>query len=88
MLLVGGGGQSETAEGIPNPLTIGAIPSEDTGDVVEAFQPVADYVGEELGVEAELYTATDYSGIIEAMRLPTKATSSPRAIATSRVWRT
>lgn len=70
MLLVGcgGGAQSETAEGIPNPLTIGAIPSEDTGDVVEAFQPVADYVGEELGVEAELYTATDYSGIIEAMR--------------------
>jgi len=70
MLLAGcgGGGQSETAEGIPNPLTIGAIPTEDTGDVVDAFQPVADYVGEQLGVEAELYTATDYSGIIEAMR--------------------
>jgi len=64
----GGGGQSESAEGVPNPLIIGVIPSEDTGNVTEAFEPVANFVGEQLGVEAELYTATDYSGIIEAMR--------------------
>lgn len=64
----GGGGQSETAEGIPDPLTIAVIPTEDTQNVSEAFEPVADYVGEQLGVESELYTATDYSGIIEAMR--------------------
>lgn len=62
------GGQSESASGVPDPLTIGVIPSEDTQDVAAAFEPVADHVGGQLGVDAELYTATDYSGIIEAMR--------------------
>ncbi len=62
-----GGGGSESAEGIPDPLRIGVIPSEDTQDVAKAFEPVAAYVGEQLGVESKLYTATDYSGIIEAM---------------------
>lgn len=62
------GGQSESGGGgMPDPLRIGVIPSEDTQDVAAAFEPVADYVGEQLGVSAELYTATDYSGIIEAM---------------------
>lgn len=62
------GGQSESGDGgMPDPLRIGVIPSEDTQDVAAAFEPVADYVGEQLGVSAKLYTATDYSGIIEAM---------------------
>lgn len=66
-----GGGQGASAQQdgeIPDPLVMGIIPSEDNAEQVRAFQPVADYVGEELGVEVELYTATDYSGIIEAMR--------------------
>lgn len=65
----GSGGQAqEGGGGIPNPLSIGVIPSEDTEQVAATFDPIAKYVGEELGVEADLYTATDYSGIIEAMR--------------------
>ena len=59
-----GGGEAE----IPDPLVMGIIPSEDNAEQVRQFQPVADYMSEELGVEVELYTATDYSGIIEAMR--------------------
>lgn len=65
----GGGGQAqEGSGGMPDPLNIGVIPAEDTEQVAATFEPIAEYVGEELGVETELYTATDYSGIIEAMR--------------------
>ena len=66
-----GGGQRASAQQdgeVPDPLVMGIIPSEDNAEQIRAFQPVADYVGEELGVEVELYTATDYSGIIEAIR--------------------
>lgn len=44
------------------------IPAEDNAKMVRAFEPVVGYLGGELGVEVEIYTATDYSGIIEAMR--------------------
>lgn len=68
----GGEGQQAAVQGgeadIPDPLVMGIIPSEDNAEQVRQFQPVADYMAEELGVEVELYTATDYSGIIEAMR--------------------
>ena len=65
----GGSGQAqEDSGGIPDPLTIGVIPAEDTEQVAATFEPIAKYVGEEVGVETKLYTATDYSGIIEAMR--------------------
>lgn len=59
--------QSGGAE-MPDPLSMGIIPAEDNAEQVREFEPVADYVGEQLGVEVELFTATDYSGIIEAMR--------------------
>ena len=68
----GGGSASNAqagggAEG-PDPLVMGVIPAEDNQEMVRLFEPVADHIGEELGTEVELYTATDYSGIIEAMR--------------------
>ncbi len=62
------GGASGGGGGVPDPLRIGVIPAEDTQNVTEAFEPVADFVGKKLDTNAELYTATDYSGIIEAMR--------------------
>ncbi|MGH3147828.1 MAG: phosphate/phosphite/phosphonate ABC transporter substrate-binding protein, partial [Rubrobacter sp.] len=66
----GGGEESASAQGgqMPDELVMGIIPAEDNQEMVRLFQPVADYMGEELGTEIELYTATDYSGIIEAMR--------------------
>ena len=64
----GGGAQSGGGGGVPDPLRIGVIPSEDTENVAAAFEPIAEFVGERLDTTAELYTATDYSGIIEAMR--------------------
>lgn len=68
-----GGGGEETAsaqggEGVPDPLVLGLIPAEDNQEVLRQFEPLVAYLSEELGVEVEPYTATDYSGIIEAMR--------------------
>ena len=67
-----GGEESAAAQDgggeIPDPLEMGIIPAEDNAEQVREFEPVAEYVGEQLGVDVELYTATDYSGIIEAMR--------------------
>lgn len=64
----GSAGQAQGSGGMPDPLTIGVIPAEDTEQVAATFEPIAKYVGEEVGTDTKLYTATDYSGIIEAMR--------------------
>ncbi len=68
-----GGAQAESKkaernEDVPDKLTVGVIPAEDDSEMFRAFEPVREYLSEELGTEVELCTATDYSGIIEAMR--------------------
>lgn len=69
----GGGEQSASAgqDGgveLPDPLVMGLIPAESNQEVLRDYEPLVEYLSEELGVEVEPYTATDYSGIIEAMR--------------------
>lgn len=70
----GGGGQESAAKGqeegseMPDKLVMGLIPAESNQEVVRDYEPLVEYLSEELGVEVEPYTATDYSGIIEAMR--------------------
>lgn len=65
----GGGGASAQGEtNMPDPLVMGLIPAEDNQEVLRDYEPLLDYLSQELGVEIEPYTATDYSGIIEAMR--------------------
>lgn len=75
LIFVGcGGGNGDDAasaegeSGIPDPLVMGLIPAEDNQEVLRDFEPLVEYLSEELGVEIEPYTATDYSGIVEAMR--------------------
>jgi phosphonate transport system substrate-binding protein len=67
-----GSGAEEAAarggEGMPDPLVLGLIPAEDNQEVLRDYEPLVEYLSEELGTEVEPYTATDYSGIIEAMR--------------------
>lgn len=70
-----GGGEEESsanAQGggaeMPDPLVMGLIPAESNQDVLRDYEALVEYLSEELGVEVEPYTATDYSGIIEAMR--------------------
>lgn len=64
----GSGAGAQDDNGMPDPLVLGLIPAEDNQEVLRQFEPLVAYLSEELGVEVEPYTATDYSGIIEAMR--------------------
>ena len=49
-------------------LTVGLIPAENNEEMVAAFEPLRVYLEERLEESVTVYTATDYTGIIEAMR--------------------
>lgn len=49
-------------------LRVGAIPAEDSEKIREAYQPLVNHLSKKLGMKVELFVATDYSGVIEAMR--------------------
>lgn len=50
-------------------LVMGLIPAEDPQAMIEQIKPMKDWMEKELGQRIELFTATDYSGVIEAMRV-------------------
>ncbi|TWH45546.1 phosphonate transport system substrate-binding protein [Sporomusa sp. KB1] len=49
-------------------LRVGAIPAEDAQKTREAYKALTDYLAKKTGLPVELFVATDYSGVIEAMR--------------------
>lgn len=49
-------------------LRVGAIPAEDAQKTREAYKPLMAYLEKKTGMKTELFVATDYSGVIEAMR--------------------
>lgn len=50
-------------------LNVGLIPAEDAEAMLKQYEPLTNYLKEALEVEnLEVYRATDYSGVIEAMR--------------------
>lgn len=49
-------------------LTIGLIPSEDAHAMIESSKQVLDNLEKQLGMPVEPFVATDYNGIIEALR--------------------
>jgi len=55
-------------QGIAATLTIGLIPSEDPRTMSTEYQPLVDYLTGALGMEIKSYVATDYNGVIEALR--------------------
>lgn len=61
---------SNTAQPVPEMkvLRVGAIPAEDAQRTREAYKPLTTYLEKKTGLPVELFVATDYSGIIEAMR--------------------
>lgn len=54
----------------PTPtLNMGLIPAEDIETILRTFEPLTDYIESELEVEEfQVFRATDYSAVIEAMR--------------------
>lgn len=59
--------QAKSAEVI-KVLRIGAIPAEDAQKTRDAYAALTKYLEKKTGMKAELFVATDYSGVIEAMR--------------------
>ena len=49
-------------------LTLAVIPAENASTTTDRYQPLADYLGKQLGVTVKLSVATDYAAVIEAQR--------------------
>lgn len=49
-------------------ITLGLIPAENTEEMIKKFEPMRAYLEQKLGEPVKVYTATDYTGVIEAMR--------------------
>ncbi len=62
----GGGGDSGSDSG-GEPLRVGLIPNENPKEVEAQYQPLEDYLKEELGREVELSVPTTYNAVVEAM---------------------
>ena len=50
-------------------LRVGFVPAEDAQQVMQNAQPLVDILRKELGMEIEPFVATDYTGIVEALRV-------------------
>ncbi|HEX9443470.1 MAG TPA: phosphate/phosphite/phosphonate ABC transporter substrate-binding protein [Candidatus Binatia bacterium] len=49
-------------------LRVGFVPSENVQQVAQNAQPIVDILHKELGMEIEPFVATDYTGVVEALR--------------------
>ena len=62
-------GENAKAESLnEGPIRLGLIPSEGGTDIVERFKPVITQLEKELGRPVEAFSATEYMGIITAMK--------------------
>ncbi len=64
-LIVAGTSVTASAEKV---LRIGATPGENIEVTRERYQHLIDYIQKHTGIQTELFLATDYTGVIEAMR--------------------
>ncbi|OIR02191.1 phosphate-import protein PhnD precursor [mine drainage metagenome] len=49
-------------------LVMGLIPAENNEEMIKTFEPMRAYMEKKLHRKVKLYTATDYAGVVEAMR--------------------
>ena len=49
-------------------ITMGLIPAESNDEMIQKFEPMRAYLEKKLGKKVKVFTATDYSGVIEAMK--------------------
>ena len=50
-------------------LRVGFVPAEDAQQVIQNAQPIVDLLQKKLGMEVRPFVATDYTGVIEALRV-------------------
>ncbi|WP_100012778.1 phosphate/phosphite/phosphonate ABC transporter substrate-binding protein [Lentibacillus sediminis] len=62
------GESTEESEGmIPDTLVIGFVPSQDSETIADTVEPLAERLGEELGIEVQGQVMTNYNALVEAM---------------------
>ena len=52
----------------PKVLRVGFVPAENAQQVIQNAQPIVDILQNRLGMEVQPFVATDYTGVIEALR--------------------
>ena len=50
-------------------LRVGFVPSEDAQQVMQNAQPIVEILRKRLGMEVQPFVATDYTGVVEALRV-------------------
>lgn len=68
MLIVWGATLGATGHALARDLVIGLLPAENNEEMVKRFEPMRAYLEKKLGERVKVFTATDYAGVIEAMR--------------------
>ncbi|MFH2122105.1 MAG: phosphonate ABC transporter substrate-binding protein [Pseudomonadota bacterium] len=49
-------------------IVMGLIPAENNEEMIQTFEPMRIYLEKKLGEKVKVFTATDYAGVIEAMK--------------------
>jgi len=62
-----GAPSAEATEGVPDPLAVGLIPNVAPDEQRARYRPLEEYLEGALGVEVELFVASDYAGVVAAM---------------------
>ncbi|MFC0090893.1 phosphate/phosphite/phosphonate ABC transporter substrate-binding protein [Allobacillus sp. GCM10007491] len=62
-----GSGEGGEGSSKPDKLVMGFVPSQDAETIATTVEPLADELGEILGIEVEARTMTNYNGLVEAM---------------------
>ncbi|MHB1174604.1 MAG: phosphonate ABC transporter substrate-binding protein [Sulfuriferula sp.] len=57
-----------SAQALAKDIIMGLIPAENNEEMIQKFEPMRAYLEKKLGQKVKVYTATDYSGVIEAMK--------------------
>ena len=65
LLACDGCGRSSSS---PKVLRVGFVPAEDAQRVIQNAQPIVAILEKQLGIEVQPFVATDYTGVIEALR--------------------
>jgi phosphonate transport system substrate-binding protein len=50
-------------------LRVGFVPAEDAQQVIQNAQPIVEILQQQLGMEVQPFVATDYTGVVEALRV-------------------
>ena len=65
LLAVAGCGKSSSSGKV---LRVGFVPAENAQQVIQNAQPIVEILQDRLGMEVQPFVATDYTGVIEALR--------------------